>query len=47
MARVGDSRGAYGVLVGRADCKRPTGRYKTRWEGNIKMALLEVEWGCV
>ena len=33
MARVGDRGGAYRVLVGRTDEKRPLGR---RWMENIK-----------
>ena len=47
MGSVGDKRGAYRVLVWRPDGKRPFGRYKTRWEENIKMDLQEVEWCCV
>ena len=34
----------YRVLVGKPERKRPLGRPKRRWEGNIKMALQEV--GC-
>jgi hypothetical protein len=39
VARMGDGRGVYGVLVGRPECKRPLGRPRRRWEGNIKMDL--------
>jgi hypothetical protein len=44
---VGDRRGAYRVLVGRADGKRPRGRPRLRWEDNIKIDLQEVGWGGV
>jgi hypothetical protein len=45
VARVGDRRGAYRVLVGKPEGKRPLGRPRHRWEGNIKMDLQEVRWG--
>ena len=45
MARMGDGRGTYSVLVGRPEGKRPLGRPSRRWEGNIKMDLQEVGWG--
>jgi hypothetical protein len=34
-----DNRGAYGVLVGRPEGKRPVGRPRRREEDNIKMDL--------
>jgi hypothetical protein len=34
--------GAYWVLVGRPEGKRPLGRPRRRWEDNIKMDLGEV-----
>jgi hypothetical protein len=37
--------GAYKVLVGKPDGKRPLGRPRLRWEDNIKMDLREVGWG--
>jgi hypothetical protein len=37
-------RGAYRVLVGRPDVKRPLGRHRRRWENNIKMDFQEVGW---
>ena len=40
----GDSRGVYRVLVGKSEEKRPLGRFRRRWEDNIKMDLQEV--GC-
>ncbi|KAJ4448691.1 hypothetical protein ANN_00081 [Periplaneta americana] len=42
VARMGESRNAYRVLVGRPEGKRPLGRPRRRWEGNIKMDLREV-----
>ncbi|KAJ4436564.1 hypothetical protein ANN_16597 [Periplaneta americana] len=42
IARMGESRNAYGVLVGRPKGKRPLGRPRRRWEDNIKMDLREV-----
>jgi hypothetical protein len=38
----GGRRGAYRVLVGKPEGKRPLGRPRRRWEGNIKMNLREV-----
>jgi hypothetical protein len=34
-------RGAYRVLVGRPEGKRPLGRPRRRWEDNIRMDLRE------
>ncbi|KAJ4438933.1 hypothetical protein ANN_14887 [Periplaneta americana] len=42
VARMGESRNAYGVLVGRPEGKRPLGRPRRRWEDNIKMDFREV-----
>ncbi|KAJ4440878.1 hypothetical protein ANN_10725 [Periplaneta americana] len=42
VARMGESRNAYSVLVGRPEGKRPLGRRRRRWEDNIKMDLREV-----
>ena len=44
VARIGEGRGVYRVLVGKPGGKRPLGRPRRRWEGNIKMGLQEV--GC-
>jgi len=41
----GESRGAYRVLAGISEGKRPLGRYKCRWKDNIKMYVPEVKWG--
>jgi hypothetical protein len=42
-------RGAYNILVGRPEGRRPLGRPRRRWEDNIKMDLREtgfadVDW---
>jgi hypothetical protein len=42
VARMGEGRGAYRVLVGRPEGKRPLGRPRRRWEYNIKMDLGEI-----
>ena len=42
VARRGEKRGVYRVLVGKYDGKRPLGRHRDRWEDNIKMDLPEV-----
>ncbi|KAJ4434842.1 hypothetical protein ANN_23413 [Periplaneta americana] len=42
VARMGESRNAYRVLVGRPEGKRPLGRPRRRWDDNIKMDLREV-----
>jgi hypothetical protein len=41
VARMGEGRVVYGVLVGRPGGKRPLGRPRHRWEDNIKMGLRE------
>ena len=45
MARMGEGRGVYRVLVGKPEGKRPLGRPRRRWEGNIRMDLQEVGLG--
>jgi hypothetical protein len=37
-----EERGAYRVLVGRPESKRPLGRPRRMWEDNIKMNLGEI-----
>jgi len=44
VARMGERRGVYTVLVGKPEGKRQLGRPRCRWEDNIKMNLQEV--GC-
>jgi hypothetical protein len=42
---MGETRGAHRVLVGKPEEKRPIGRPRLKWEGNVKMKLQEVGWG--
>jgi hypothetical protein len=42
VARTGEGRGVYRVLVRRPEGKRPLGRPRCRWEDNIKMNLREM-----
>ena len=44
VARMGERRGVYRVLVGKPEGKMPLGRPSRRWQDNIKMDLQEV--GC-
>jgi hypothetical protein len=41
---MGEKRGAYRILVGRPEGRRPLGRPRRRWEDNIKIDLQEVGW---
>jgi len=43
VARMGEERGVYRVLVGKPE-RRPLGRPRRRWKDNIRMDLQEV--GC-
>ena len=45
VARMGEKRGLYKVMVGKPDGKRPLGRPRHRWENSIKMDLHEVVCG--
>jgi hypothetical protein len=45
VARVGERRGAFRVLVGKPEGKRPLGRHRHRWEDNIKRDPQKVGWG--
>jgi hypothetical protein len=47
VARMGEKRGAYGILVGRPEGRRPVGRPRHRWEDNIKLDLQKVVCGCM
>ena len=44
VARMGEGRGAYRVLVGKPEGKRPLGRPRRRWVDDIKVDIQEV--GC-
>ena len=45
MARMGEGRVVYRVLVRKPEENRPLGRPRRRWEDNIKIALREVGGG--
>jgi hypothetical protein len=45
VARIGEKRNAYKILVGEPEGKRPLGRPRRRWVDNIKMDLREIGWG--
>jgi hypothetical protein len=47
VARIGEKRNAYRLLVGKPEGKRPLGRPRRRWVDNIRMDLGEVGWGDV
>jgi hypothetical protein len=42
VARMGEGRSVYRVLVGRPEGKRPLGRPRHRWEDNIKLNLGDI-----
>jgi hypothetical protein len=44
VARMGEKRDAYRLLVGKPEGRRPLGRPGRRWLDNIRMDLLEVGW---
>jgi len=44
VARMGEERGVYRILVGKPEGKRPLGKPRCRRVGNIRMDLQEV--GC-
>jgi len=45
VARMGEGRVKHWVLVGKPEGKRPLGRPRLRWKGNIKTDLREVGGG--
>jgi hypothetical protein len=45
VARMGEGRNVYRVLVGQTEGKRPLVRPRRRWEDGIKMDLRETGWG--
>jgi sporulation protein YlmC with PRC-barrel domain len=44
VARMGEKRNAYRILLGKPEGKRPLGRPRRRWVDNIKMDLREIGW---
>jgi hypothetical protein len=47
VARMGEERNVYRVLMGKPEGKRPLGRPRRRWENGIRMDLREIGWGSV
>jgi hypothetical protein len=45
VARMGEGRNVYRVLMGKPEGKRPLERPSCRWEDGIKMDLREISWG--
>jgi hypothetical protein len=45
VARMGEERKVYKVLVGKPERKRPIGRPRRRWEDGIRMDLREIGLG--
>jgi len=45
VARMGEDRGVYRVLVGKLEGRRPLGRPRRRWVDNIRMDLQDVRCG--
>jgi hypothetical protein len=44
VARMGEKRNAYRILVGKTEVTRPLGRQSRGWVDNIKMDLRKIEW---
>jgi hypothetical protein len=42
VARMGEKRNVYRLLVGKPEGKKPLGRPRRRWIDNIKIDLLEI-----
>jgi len=45
VARMGEERGVYRVLVGKLEGRRPLGKPRRRWVDNIRTDLQEVGGG--
>jgi hypothetical protein len=45
LARTGETRNVYRVSVGKPEGKRPLGRLRCKWAGNIKIDLRETGMG--
>jgi hypothetical protein len=45
VAHFGEKRGAYRILVGTPEGRRPLERPRRRWEDNIKMDIQDVGFG--
>jgi hypothetical protein len=45
VARMGEERNVYRVLMGKSEGKRPLERPRRRWEDGIRIDLREIGWG--
>jgi hypothetical protein len=45
VARMGEERKVYKVLVGKPEGKRPLGRPRSGWDNKIRMDLGKIGWG--
>jgi hypothetical protein len=45
VARMGEGRNLYRVLVGKPEGKRPLVRHRCSWEDGFKMELRKIDWG--
>ena len=45
VARVGERRGVYRVLVGKPEGQMPFGRHRRRWEDNIRWIFRKYDVG--
>jgi hypothetical protein len=46
VARMGQERKVYRVLMGKPEGRRPLGRPRRIWEDGIRMDHREIGWGC-
>jgi hypothetical protein len=42
VARIGEIKNEYSVLVGKPEGKRPLGRSRRRWEDSIRMDIMKI-----
>jgi hypothetical protein len=47
VARIGEKRSGWKLLVGKPEQRRPLGRPRRRWVDNVKMDTGEMGCGCV
>jgi hypothetical protein len=45
VARIGENRNAFRILLGKPEGKRLLGRPRRRWMDNVEMDLSVIEWG--
>jgi hypothetical protein len=44
VARMGEMRNAYKILVGTPEGKRPLGKSRHKWEDDIRLDLRKIWW---